>query len=260
MNKKELLERLETLKDDIDELIDNADDFSGDQQRRRVTNSIFFIPFADVKALLRGGFIDLFRVGDQIVNKHEKFGLIAWDVIGKNHDMPASGEVTPTLTLQMHDVLPGVYVYSSESDSFPYGHAHYPSSDIRNTLNVEILKGFSEEDRAAMLEVEKTTFSVVSEGNKPETTVDKLFLLSASEAGFAGETVRPEGNVYEYYEAMPARRCKAELDDPEQARYWWLRSPHPGYASYARSVNTSGAQYSSVAYLGLGAAAACVIG
>jgi len=38
-----------------------------------------------------------------------------------------------------------------------------------------------------------------------------------------------------------------------------LRSPLPGTASFARLVNTSGAQYHSNAYYGIGAAAACVI-
>lgn len=258
MNKKEILERLDSIKDDIEELIDDVD--SGDDQQQRAKHSVFFIPFATVRSLLRAGFIDLFNIGDQIVNNHEKFGAIVWDVIGKNHDKPANGANLPTLTLQMHDVLPGRFVYDTESKAFPYGHAHYPSSDIRNMLNTDFLKGFVEEDVAAMLEVEKTTYTVDSEGSTPETTADKLFLLSASEVGFAGEYVRPEGDVYEYYRMTPAHRCKAELNDPATARVWWLRSPNPGYANTARYVVTSGALDSNLACSGGGAAAACVIG
>ena len=259
MTKKDLLERLDSIKEDFDDLIDEIENGDDQEEEQRPAHSVFVMPFAAIKRMIQAGLIDLFNVGDQVINKHEKFGPIVWDIIGKNHDKPANGD-GPTLTLQMHDVLPGVYVYDTESDAFPYGHAHYPSSTIRNTLNTEILNGFSEEDRAAMVEVDKVTYQANDDGGKPETTADKLFLLSCSEVGFTGEYVRPEGDVYEYYDGMPARRCKAEPNDREQARGWWLRSPYPDYAYIARIVYTSGAQNSYVACSGDGAAAACVIG
>ena len=259
MTKKDILERLNSIKDDLEELIDGADS-GDDQENQRHAHSVFVMPFAAIKRMIQAGLIDLFNIGDQVINEHDKFGPVVWDIIGKNHDKPANGD-GPTLTLQMHDVLPGIYVYDTESDAFPHGHAHYPSSTIRNTLNTEILNGFSEEDRAAMVEVDKVTYQANDDGGKPETTADKLFLLSCSEVGFTGDFVRPEGDVYEYYNGMPARRCKTELNDQEQARLWWLRSPLPGFAYRARIVVTSGAQSSLyVAYVGYGAAAACVIG
>ena len=259
MKRKEILERLDSIKDDLEELLDDAEG-GDDQEGQRPEHSVFVMPFADVRRLLQAGFADLFCVGDQVITKHDKFGPIAFDVIGKNHDKNPNNADAPTLTLQMHDVLPGVYVYDTEAEEYPYGHARYMSSTIRNTLNVEILNGFSEEDRAAMLEVEKTTYTANDDGGKPETTADKLFLLSCSEVGFAGAFVRPEGDVYEYYDGTPGNRCKTELNDREQARTWWLRSPDPGLANNARRVDTSGAQYSYYAYTGSGAAAACVIG
>lgn len=259
MTRKELLERLDSIKDDIEELIDDGKEDEG-KRFTSAANSVFVMPFADVKRMLQAGLIDLFRVGDQVVTEHDLFGPIAFDVIGVNHDVNPNNPDAPTLTLQMHDVLPGVYVYDTESDEYPYGHARYTSSTIRNTLNTEILNGFSEEDRDAMLEVEKTTYTANDDGGKPETTADKLFLLSASEVGFTGETVRPEGEAYAYYDGLPVNRCKTELNDREQARTWWLRSPVPGNAYLARLVYTSGAQSNDGAYLGNGAAAACVIG
>lgn len=257
---KEIFDGLDDLKDDLQNVIDHADE--GDEGKRftSAANSVFVMPFADVKRMLQAGLIDLFRVGDQVVTEHDLFGPIAFDVIGVNHDVNPNNPDAPTLTLQMHDVLPGVYVYDTESKEYPYGHARYTPSTIRNTLNTEILNGFSEEDRDAMIEVEKVTYTADEDGGNPETTADKLFLLSASEVGFTGETVRPEGEVYAYYDGLPGNRCKTELNDREQARYWWLRSPTSGHANYARSVNTSGARNSSLAYSGYGAAAACVIG
>ena len=165
MTKKDLLERLDSIKDDLEELIDDADG-GDDQEDQRPKNSVFVMSFADVKRMIQAGLINLFRVGDQVIHAHEKLGPIVWDIIGKNHDKPANGD-GPTLTLQMHEVLPGIYVYYAESDSFPYGHAHYPSSTIRNTLNTEILNGFSEEDRAAMVEVDKVTYQANDDGGKP---------------------------------------------------------------------------------------------
>ena len=261
MTKKELLERLDGIKDDLEELFDDVD--SSEDEGKRFTsaaNSVFVMSFANVKRMLQAGLIDLFCVGDQVVTEHDLFGPVAFDVIGINHDANPNNPDAPTLTLQMHDVLPGVYVYDTESKEYPYGHARYMSSTIRNTLNTEILNGFSEEDRDAMIEVEKVTYTANDDGGNPETTADKLFLLSASEVGFTGELVRPEGEVYAYYDGLPANRCKTELNDREQARIWWLRSPDPGYAYYARYVNTSGAQNNGGAYSGNGAAAACVIG
>ena len=261
MTKKELLERLDSIKDDLEELFEDAD--SSEDEGKRFTSaehSVFFMPFADVKRMLQAGLIGLFRIGDQVITEHDLVGPVAFDVIGINHDVNPNNPDAPTLTLQMHDVLPGVYVYDTESKEYPYGYARYMSSTIRNTLNVEILNGFSEEDRDAMIEVEKVTYTANDDGGKPETTADKLFLLSASEVGFTGEFVRPEGEVYAYYDGLPANRCKTELNDREQARLWWLRSPFPGYAHYARLVYPSGAQSSRNAYGGIGAAAACVIG
>ena len=210
--------------------------------------------------MLDAGLVDLFHVGDQIVNQHKKYGPIVWDIIGVNVDKRLD---TPnTLTLLMHYVLPGTFVYSNESKQYPYGHAHYPSSDIRKWLNGDLLNGFAQDtDALYMLEVEKSTYTVNAEGAKEETTADKLFLLSSSEVGFAlGDYVHDEGPVYPFFDGAPENRCKTDLNDPEQARGWWLRSPHPGIANYARYVHTSGARSVSVACHGRGAAAACVIG
>lgn len=261
MTKSELMERLNSLKDDLDVLCDHADELENESSGVDMyERSSFLLSFANVRKALQAGCGFMFDVGDVIINEHEKFGLIPWVVIGKNVDRPKEDPDMPTLTLQMLDVLPGVYEYDTESDAFPYGHAHYPSSTIRNTLNTEILNGFSDADRSAMLEVEKITYTVNDEGGHPETTADKLFLLSSSEVGFKGDYVRPEGDVYEYFADLPANRRKHELRDDATARYWWLRSPHPGYANGARYVYTSGAQLSGSACHGYGAAAACVIG
>lgn len=255
MTKEELLGRINDIRDGLEELADDAE--SIDVEEKIVRNTAFKMPFADVKQMLAAGEINLFHVGDLIINHHEFFGAVAWDVIGINVDMPASGAKVPTLTLLMHDVIDCGFIYDEESEAFPCGHAHYPSSTIRNVLNTSFLSGFSEADRAAMLEVEKTTYTVDSEGSKPETTADKLFLLSCTEAGFPVDgCVRDEGAAYPFFTGSKSRRKKDAAGFPH---YWWLRSPHSRNASTARFVSTTGARGSTAARGSISVAAACVI-
>ena len=96
-------------------------------------------------------------------------------------------------------------------------------------------------------------------GAKVYTTRDKFFLLSNDEVGFSVEGIA-QGVVMDFYNgAANADRIKYDLTAQSTACTWWLRSPCPGYANLARHVSTSGAQNSSSAYVGYGAAAACVI-
>ena len=152
--------------------------------------------------------------------------------------------------------------YGLEERLFGYNFSNsWENSDIRKWLNGDLLKGFSEDtDVLSMLEVEKATYTVNDEGAKEEVTADKLFLLSASEVGFAlGDFVHDEGAVYPFFDGAPENRRKTELNDPATARGWWLRSPYPGYAYHVRRVLPDGSLNSSPAYYGYGAAAACVI-
>ena len=259
MKRSEIIERLQSVQEELEVLIDHADEVSDEPEGNLPKNSVFFMPFTEVKRIIGAGLFDLFRVGDQIVNQHSKYSPIVWDIIGKNVDSYLGAE--NTLTLQMHYVLPGSFPYDEESDEYEYGHAHYPTSSIRKYLNTEFISGFDPADVDCMLPVQRVTYTVRSEGSKPEVTQDKLFLLSSSEVGFhVGDRVNDEGPVYEYYAGNPERRVKVQLNDPATARNWWLRSPIPSSADSARIVYSSGAQYSSGAYSGHGAAAACVIG
>ena len=259
MKRSEIIERLQSVQEELEVLIDHADEVGDDPEGNIPTNSVFFMPFTEVKRMIKAGLFDLFRVGDQIVTRHSKYGPIVWDIIGKNVDITLEAE--NTLTLQMHYVLPGAFAYDEESKEYEYGHAHYPTSSIRKFLNTEVISGFDPSDVDCMLPVRRVTYTVKSEGSKPEVTQDKLFLLSSSEVGFpVGDYVNDEGATHEYYAGNPEKRCKVQLNDQSQARNWWLRSPIPGRASNARYVGTSGAQNLSTAYCGVGAAAACVIG
>ena len=127
------------------------------------------------------------------------------------------------------------------------------------------LNGINPEFAAVLGEVDVVTrknnvFEYDDErGNYVYTTRDKVFLLSNDEVGYNVEGIA-QGSVVDFYDgAANADRIKYDYASPASARAWWLRSPSPGYANYARIVNTSGAQNNNSAYNGNGAAAACVI-
>ena len=96
--------------------------------------------------------------------------------------------------------------------------------------------------------------------NAAYTVKDKFYLLSRNELGYGTENVA-EGDVLARYDgAGNADRIKYDLSAQSTARFWWMRSPYPGYACYVRLVSTDGSLDSNLAYGGYGAVAACEIG
>ena len=95
--------------------------------------------------------------------------------------------------------------------------------------------------------------------NAAYTVADKFWLASRNELGWGTENVA-EGTVFKAYDgAANVDRIKYDLSSQSTARYWWLRSPHPGCASDVRFVVSDGSLNNSLAYNGLGAVAACAI-
>lgn len=91
------------------------------------------------------------------------------------------------------------------------------------------------------------------------TVEDRFWLASRDEMGFGVERVA-EGSVLAAYNgAGNTDRIKYDLSNGSTARYWWLRSPYPGSAGSARSVNTDGSLSYGGADSGVGAVAACAI-
>ena len=74
-----------------------------------------------------------------------------------------------------------------------------------------------------------------------------------------GDESMDQGSVWGFYDGA-ADTDRIKRDFGSTARYWWLRSPNPSYASYVRLVYSSGALNGNYAYNGSSAAAACEIG
>ena len=89
---------------------------------------------------------------------------------------------------------------------------------------------------------------------------DKFFLLSRPEIfGDWDSASYKDGTQLEYYNGLTATE-RIKRDAAGTARYAWLRSPYPSYASNARLVSSDGALNNDHgAYDGYGVAPACII-
>lgn len=252
MEKKDMLEKIEEIRENLDEL----EEMTGKDKPKHVEQSVFLLSMSQVAGMLRNGFESIFKVGDLIVNSHAEAGQIAWVVIGKDMDHDPEHRDGHTLTLHMRDVLPGCYSFDDSKKGAPYGRNQWAVSDLRRKLNGDFLGGFTTEDQEAMLRVQKKTFNTTTD--EFDETMDKLFLLSCTEVGFKPNTyIKEEGAAYPYFTDNENRQ-KTDCDG--DTRYWWLRSPNPSITYIVRSVRADGTLNSHNAYYGVSAAAACVIG
>lgn len=153
MMKEELLGKIEKIRDDLDDL----EEMAGKEKAQYVKHSVFLLPLNKVANMMQNGFDHIFQVGDVIVSSHTEAGQIAWVVIGKDMDHDPEQPNRHTLTLQMRDVLPGFYRFDQSQPGAPWGRNVWESSSIRRWLNGDFLGGFTAEEQAAMIAVDKLT-------------------------------------------------------------------------------------------------------
>jgi len=106
--------------------------------------------------------------------------------------------------------------------------------------------------------------NTVTDGGGQDTFSEKVFLLSRVEVYGGDEGVVTGESPYEFYSNLAASPTAGEIDGrikylDGSPRYWWLRSPNPGYSYRARIVYTAGNIYSSGALNDHGLAPACCI-
>lgn len=112
----------------------------------------------------------------------------------------------------------------------------------------------------------RTALNTVTDGGGYEDSEELMFLISRSEVYGGLENSVNEGNPYPYYKDFSDLTSAGTGTDSNRikylsgaARYWWLRSPNPGYANIVRYVYTTGIIHNNVANYTNGVAPACCI-
>lgn len=118
---------------------------------------------------------------------------------------------------------------------------------------------FSANFRNALLSTSLTVIKADVDGGGTETVVDKVFLLSAIEAGIAGDSYA-EGSKLALFsdntsrQAYPTALCVSNSEYTDASLntgspwYWWLRTPYAPNAYDVRFVNSSGGRGAGAAF------------
>ena len=226
--KKDEREKLEVVRDELDELLENDEEDTAERVKPQC--SVFRMRFSEVQKMLDAGLADAFQLGDEIWNENLLAAEpICWIVIGRDEE---------SVTLWAMQGL-ARRPFDEKSEKYPYGHALWRGCSLRGWMNGELLAGFAPEDAAAIATVKKITVAPDRDGGGLIETEDKLWLLSATEAGFAPDRdwSLEEGTAYPYFIRGSEARQIGE--------WWFLRSAYRAYADYTWSVFTSGHAYSS---------------
>lgn len=242
---QELREKLEGMKEELESLLENEDD--EDSKFLTPEYSKFCMGLADVQKIIRAGLIDTFQVGDEIWTENRAGDWIGcWVVIGKNRD----GENSLTLwcVSGFEDRQ-----FNVSQPNYPYGRNLWKDCTLRAWLNGPALAMLKPEDADAISSVKKITLASDKFGGEAIETEDKLWLLSACEAGFAPDRdwSEEEGKAYPFFGENDAR----QIGD-----WWWTRSASRGVAGFVWFVSSSGgASYGYYATTAFRPAPACVI-
>ena len=238
---KDVWSTLESMRDTLDDLLEAKE---GTGERALPERAVYRMRFSEVQQALNAGLGGIFHIGDEIWNQNRLVkDPICWIVIGKGED---------EMTLWAVQGLPSM-PFDEPSKKYPYGHALWRDCSSRRWLNGDLLAGFLPEDAQAVCAVKKETIAPNKDGGGLIETEDKLWLLSACEAGFTPDDdwSEAEGSAFPYFGSDEAKRIGG---------WWRLRSAGRAGASYAWYVSASGyGSYTSSAAYAFRLAPACVI-
>jgi hypothetical protein len=110
-----------------------------------------------------------------------------------------------------------------------------------------------------------TCRNTVTDNGGSDTIKDKFFLLSRKEVYMGNEVSSvDEGEPYPYYSDYSDYTSPNTGADSNRVKYrngsaqwWWLRTPHSGYGSDVRVVNTAGGLNNNNANNSVGVPPAC---
>lgn len=219
--------------------------------------------FDSVARDLLNGDLEKYKLGRTITTKHAYYGTIVWTIIGVNCEDLAEMNHRQHITVQAEYIQ--IYKPFDLPDwGYPEGKNSWIISRIRQWLQNEFEKGFSEADRRAIAPVHKR--ECVDNGCC-HLNMESIFLLSASEIGLEESediTIHNEGEMYPYYKVLSAKmrseiRKRKALPTDCKANGYWLRSVDVSSPSGVVCINNDGCGSVMQAYKGAGVLPVCVI-
>lgn len=222
---------------------------------------------------------------------------IVWQIADKNHTGYPANSIT-LLTDKIIDLRAFDAQEPSNADANrrSYGNNRYLHSNIRQWLNKGghswhinthsadapptdaatnnygtgyddkngFLDSFDANELSAILDTTLTVAkNTVTDGGGSETVIDKVFLPSSTEVGFANENNIVEGVLFPIFTSDASRISKLTAQAYENslstskpatadtAWHYWLRTPNAGFSHNARLVYSSGVRSTYYSFLGL---------
>lgn len=248
MDKNEMRQMLQNVLDSVDEakntleeLKEEFDDEEPVQDERADGGNVFYMSLTDVDKLVCGKLSAIvLKPGDMICSGNLKFKIIDIGNMKPINSRPDEKHVLLRLEGFITDGTP----FDKE------GHNIWEFASIRSYLNNGVFKMLSEEDQAVVKLIKLCT------GKDDAVTTDRVFLLSAKELGLVKDE---PGETLPYFTGMDADEHRMYFDNDGDARWYFTRSPNPGYACHVRLVSTDGSLYYYYASNGYGAVPACIL-
>lgn len=217
-------------------------------------------------------------IGSKIKYGSYKGAPIIWRIADFNHPGYPNNSVTLISDVILCEkAFDAKEPSNSDSDRQEYGNNRYAHSNLRQWLNKRgspwyeaqhsadappnssgvasnpydtepgFLTEFTDDELSVLLE---TTLTVaknkVTDGGGSETVVDKIFLASCTEVGFANENQIAEGVQFPIFTDDASRIAQHNGSND----YWWLRTPLASRSRDVRLVGSGGSRASRSAFSG----------
>lgn len=219
-------------------------------------------------------------LNDKIKYGSYKGAPIIWRIADFNHPGYPSNSVTLISDVILCEkAFDAKEPINSDSDRQKYGNNRYAHSNLRQWLNKRgspwyeaqhsadappnssgvstnpydtepgFLTEFTDDELSVLLETTLTVAkNTVTDRGGSETVVDKIFLASCTEVGFANENGIAEGVQFPIFTDNASRIAQHNGSND----YWWLRTPSASSSRSVRIVRSDGSRNNNDAYFAYG--------
>ncbi|MDR1046628.1 MAG: DUF6273 domain-containing protein [Treponema sp.] len=188
------------------------------------------------------------KLGEKISFGRTNGGPLVWRIAEQNHKgFPVDAVTIVTDRTIGNITFAPANPLDMDHDRRLYGSNRYKDSYVRHYMNSdEFIKAvFSADEAEAIIATELKIKQPGIDGGGIDVIRDRLFLLSASEAGHTEED--EEGSILELFKDSENLRALDIDGDPD---WWLLRTPYASNSCHVRLVYTSGTLLDNDAYYG----------